>query len=92
MYNLTERLIQHKELKRQTAQTIKRTKPSCLLSGEDEFRTLERSGGDCFEGDMWESLLVFESENCETLSFVFVGNKFVSVGNGGGMGGPADSC
>jgi len=91
-YILTEHLIQHKELRSQTAQTIKRAQPSCLPSGEDDFRTYECSGGDCFKGDMWESLLVFDGENCETLSFVCVGNKFVSVGNGGGMGGPDDSC
>jgi hypothetical protein len=52
LYILTEHLIQHKEFKHQTAQTIKQTKPSCPLSGEDDFRTLERSGGDCFEGDV----------------------------------------
>jgi len=91
LYILTEHLIQYKELKSQTAQTIKRTEPSCLSSGED-FRTFECSGDDCFKGDTWESLPVFDSENCETLSFVCVGNKFVSVGNGGGMGGPDDFC
>jgi len=92
LYTLTEHLTQYKEPKSQTAQTIKRTQPSCLLSGEDDFRTFECAGGDCFKGDMWESLLVFGGENCETLSFVCGGNKFVSGGNGGGMGGPDESC
>lgn len=92
LYILTEHLSQYKELKSQTAQPIERTQPSCLSSGEDDFWTFESLGGDCFKGDVWEFLLVFDDENCATLSFVCVGNKFVSFGNGGGMGGPDDSC
>lgn len=88
-YILTEHLIQHKELKSQRAQITKWTIPSCLFSGEDNFRTFECSSGDCFKGDIWESLLVFDGE---TLLFICFGNKSVSVGNGGGLGGPDDSC